>query len=186
MSPAQAAKYFIIVSGTGVVGKILVSFISPAMGRRPLGLLFGFMAVVFLALAGYYNAVLVNGFPLFIVLIAASAFCVEGGFSNLAPYTVEQYGVSLGSRSSGLGQAANGVGKIVGPLVLALLAGSSNIIAPKATAAAVFPAFVFLGVLMLAVALAYVFLGVETHGREMALGPEAAPVRIPVLETRPS
>jgi MFS transporter, putative metabolite:H+ symporter len=91
----------------------------------------------------------------------------------LAPYTVEQYGVNLGSRSSGLGQAANGVGKILGPLALALLAGSDNIIAPKATADAVFPAFVFLGGTMLAVTLAFIFLGVETHARALSLGHEA-------------
>jgi putative MFS transporter len=115
---------------------------------------------------------LVGGFPLFVILVAASAFFVEGGFSNLAPYTVEQYGVRLGARSSGLGQAANGIGKILGPLALALLAGSGNVIAPKATAAAVFPAFVFLGVMMLAVALAFLFLGIETHGRAMVLGPD--------------
>ncbi len=173
VTPAVAAKYFIYVAGTAVVGKIIVSLIASKLGRRPLGILFGFVSVVFLCSAGYFNAVLVGGFPLFIILIAAAAFFVEGGFSNLAPYTVEQYGVSLGSRSSGLGQAANGVGKIVGPLALALLAGSSNVIAPKATAAAVFPAFMFLGAVMLAVALAYVFLGVETHGREIALGPDA-------------
>src|SRR6185369_562593 len=81
------------------------------------------------------------------------------------PYTVEQYGVRLGARSSGLGQAANGVGKILGPLALALIAGSDNIVSPKATSAAVLPAFVFLGVGMLAVAAGFAFLGVETHGR---------------------
>ncbi len=174
VTPSVAAKYFIYVAGSGVIGKILVSLIASKLGRRPLGILFGFISVVFLCLAGYFNALLLGGFPLFIILIAGAAFFVEGGFSNLAPYTVEQYGVSLGSRSSGLGQAANGVGKIVGPLALALLAGSSNVIAPKATAAAVFPAFVFLGAVMAAVALAYVFLGVETHGREIALGPDAS------------
>jgi putative MFS transporter len=173
VEPAQAAKYFIYVSGTGVVGKILVSLIAPLLGRRALGVLFGLVAVIFLILAGYFNGALIGGFPLFVILVAASAFFVEGGFSNLAPYTVEQYGVSLGARSSGLGQAANGVGKILGPLALALLAGSDNIIAPKATEAAVFPAFVFLGVTMLAVALAYLFLGVETHGRAISLGAEA-------------
>ncbi len=173
VTPATAAKYFIYVAGTAVIGKIIVSLIASRLGRRPLGILFGFVSVLFLCLAGYFNAALVGEFPLFIILIAAAAFFVEGGFSNLAPYTVEQYGVSLGSRSSGLGQAANGVGKIVGPLALALLAGSSNVIAPKATAAAIFPAFMFLGAVMLAVALAYVFLGVETHGREIALGPDA-------------
>jgi len=130
---------------------------------------FGFMTVVLLCAAGYFNGVLIDGFPVFIILIAGSAFFAEGGFSNLAPYTVEQYGVNMGSRSSGLGQAANGVGKILGPLALALLAGSENIIAPKATADAVFPAFCFLGLTMLAVALAFAFLGVETHGKQIAL-----------------
>ena len=170
LEPAQAAKYFIYVSGTGIVGKIIVSLIASQMGRRALGILFGFVSVVMLALAGYFSAALLGGFPVFIILIAASAFFVEGGFANLAPYTVEQYGVSLGARSSGLGQAANGVGKILGPLALALIAGSDNIIAPKATADAVFPAFVFLAVTMLGVALAYVFLGIETHGRPIAQG----------------
>ena len=185
VGPAIAAKYFILVAGTGVIGKIIVSLIASRMGRRSLGILFGFVAVIFLGLAGYFSGVLVGGFPLFVILVAASAFFVEGGFSNLAPYTVEQYGVSLGARSSGLGQAANGVGKILGPLALALLAGSGNVIAPKATAEAVFPAFLFMAGMMLAVALAYVFLGVETHGRAMALGPGQSPARTRprVLET---
>jgi putative MFS transporter len=175
VTPPQAAKYFIYVAGTGVIGKIIVSLIASSLGRRVLGIVFGFLSVLCLCLAGYFNAVLLgNGFPVFVILIAASAFFVEGGFSNLAPYTVEQYGVRLGSRSSGLGQAANGVGKIVGPLVLALLAGSSNIIAPKATEGAVLPAFVLLAVTMLGVALAYVFLGVETHGRPMGIEQVAA------------
>jgi MFS transporter, putative metabolite:H+ symporter len=169
VEPAQAAKYFLIISASGVTGKILVCFIAPLMGRRALGVAFGLLAAIGLCFAGYFNSVLVGGFPLFVILTAASAFFAEGGFSNLAPYTVEQYGVSLGSRSSGLGQAANGIGKILGPLALAVLAGSDNVIAPKATAAAVFPAFVFLGATMLAVALAFAFLGVETHGKQIAL-----------------
>jgi putative MFS transporter len=173
VEPAVAAKYFVYVSATGVVGKIIVSLIAPKIGRRSLGVVFGLMSGVLLIFAGYFNSALMDGFPIFIVLIAASAFFAEGGFSNLAPYTVEQYGVNLGSRSSGLGQAANGVGKIVGPLALALLAGSDNIIAPKATAAAIFPAFIFLGGTMIAVMLAFMFLGVETHGRALSLGHEA-------------
>jgi putative MFS transporter len=169
VEPAQAAKYFLIISASGVTGKILVCFIAPMLGRRTLGVVFGLIAGLGLCTAGYFSGMLVGGFPLFVILTAASAFFAEGGFSNLAPYTVEQYGVSLGSRSSGLGQAANGVGKIVGPLALALLAGSGNIIAPQATAEAVFPAFVFLGGTMIAVALAFAFLGVETHGKQIAL-----------------
>ena len=129
--------------------------------------------MVALAAAGYYHAVLVNGLPLLVLLLMCSTFCIEGGFSNLAPYTVESYGVSMGARASGLGQTANGFGKIIGPLSLALIAGTSNLVSPQATAAAIFPAFLFLAACMGLVGLSFLVLGVETHGKVMALGTEA-------------
>jgi MFS transporter, putative metabolite:H+ symporter len=173
----EAAKYFVFVSAAGVAGKIVVTFIAPLIGRRVLGVLWGFGGVVALAAAGYYNGVLVNGLPLLVILLMCSTFCIEGGFSNLAPYTVESYGVSLGARASGLGQTANGVGKILGPLSLALIAGTSNVVSPKATEAAVFPAFLFLAFCMLLVGLSFLLLGVETHGKAIALGAEETPPR---------
>jgi MFS transporter, putative metabolite:H+ symporter len=165
----QAAKYFVFVTAAGVTGKIIVTLISPLIGRRLLGVLWGFGGVVALAAAGYYNSVLLGGLPLLVILLCCSTFCIEGGFSNLAPYTVESYGVRMGARSSGLGQTANGVGKIVGPLSLALIAGTSNLVSPQATADAVFPAFLFLAFCMALVGLSFLILGVETHGRAMAL-----------------
>jgi putative MFS transporter len=170
----QAAKYFVYVAGSAVIGKLLVSAAAPMIGRRSLGVTFAVLAAICLVAAGYYHGSVVAGFPLMVVLIAASAFFCEGGFSNLAPYTVEQYGVRLGARSAGLGQAANGVGKILGPLALALIAGSSNLVSPRATEDAVLPAFLFLSVNMLLVALGFAFLGVETHGRPIGLGAETA------------
>jgi putative MFS transporter len=169
----QAAKYFVFVSAAGVTGKIVVTLIVPLIGRRLLGVLWGFGGLVALAAAGYYHAVLVDGLPLMVVLLMCSTFCIEGGFSNLAPYTVESYGVSLGARASGLGQTANGFGKIIGPLSLAVIAGTSNLVSAQATAAAVFPAFVFLAACMGLVGLSFLLLGVETHGKPMALGAEA-------------
>jgi MFS transporter, putative metabolite:H+ symporter len=169
----QAAKYFIWVAGAGIAGKIIVSLLVPLLGRRLLGVLWGFGGVVALAGVGYCGSTLVGSVPLIVVLLAASAFCIDGSFSNLAPYTVESYGVRLGARASGLGQTANGVGKILGPLSLALIAGTSNIVSPKATEGALFPAFLFLAFGMLLVALSFAFLGRETHGRPMSLGEEA-------------
>ena len=188
VSVPQAAAYFIYVTLAGVAGKIVVTFLAPAIGRRLLGVVWGIGAVAALVAAGYYHGVLIGGVPLMVILLCASTFFVEGGFSNLAPYTVESYGVRLGARSSGLGQAANGVGKIVGPLSLALIAGSSNIVSPQATADAVFPAYVFLAVCMALVALSFAILGVETHGRAMAVDDEtvlAAPSHRPVLRPEP-
>jgi MFS transporter, putative metabolite:H+ symporter len=165
----KAAAYFVFVSGAGVTGKIVVTLIAPLLGRRLLGIIWGLGGAAALALAGYYNALLIDGIPLMVVLLGASTFCIEGGFSNLAPYTVESYGVNLGARSSGLGQTANGFGKIIGPLSLALIAGTSHLVSPQQTAAAVFPAFLFLAFCMALVGLSFLFLGVETHGRRMVL-----------------
>ena len=170
----RAAAYFVFVSAAGVTGKIVVTLIAPLIGRRVLGVVWGFGGTVALALAGYYNSVFVGGVPLMVVLMCASTFCVEGGFSNLAPYTVESYGVSLGARSSGLGQTANGFGKIIGPLSLALIAGTSQLVSPQQTAEAVFPAFLFLAFCMALVGLSFLFLGVETHGKAMVLDHGAA------------
>ncbi len=150
----KAAAYFVFVSGAGVTGKIVVTLITPLIGRRLLGIIWGLGGTSALAFAGY-------------------SFCIEGGFSNLAPYTVESYGVNLGARSSGLGQTANGVGKIIGPLSLAVIAGTSHLVSPEQTAAAVFPAFLFLAFCMALVGLSFLFFGVETHGKQMVLSHEA-------------
>src|SRR5579875_370116 len=174
----QAARYFVYVSGAAMIGRILVALIVQRIGRRSIGIVFGFVAAIALVLAGYFHAVGIGGFPVFVILVAAAAFFIDGGLANLAPYTIEQYGVRLGARSSGLGHAAAGVGKITGPLILALIAGSGNLIRPKATAAAVFPAFLVLAASMLAVAFAFVFLAVEMHGRAIALDAERAPARV--------
>jgi putative MFS transporter len=182
VSVPEAAKYFVFVSAAGVFGKIIVTLIAPLIGRRVLGVLWGFAGAVALAAAGYYHGMLVNGLPLLIILLMCATFCIEGGFSNLAPYTVESYGVSLGARSSGLGQTANGFGKILGPLSLALIAGTSNLVSPTATESAVFPAFLFLAFCMLLVGLSFLILGVETHGKAIALGAkEASPRSRPAL-----
>ncbi len=173
----KAAAYFVFVALGGVVGKVVVTFLAPLTGRRPLGVIWGVGGVIALAAAGYYHAVLVGGVPLMVILLCASTFFVEGGFSNLAPYTVESYGVNLGARASGLGQAANGVGKILGPLSLALIAGSSNILSPQATADAVFPAYLFLAFCMALVALSFLILGVETHGKPIALVADVSSAR---------
>jgi putative MFS transporter len=165
----RAAAFFVFVSGAGVCGKIAVTLLAPVIGRRRLGIVWGFGGAAALAFSGYYNAAFIGDVPLMIVLLCVANFCVEGGFANLAPYTVESYGVNLGARSSGLGQTANGFGKIIGPLSLSLIAGTSNVITQQQTAAAVLPTFLFLACCMVPVGLSFLLLGVETHGKAIAL-----------------
>jgi putative MFS transporter len=167
-----AAKYFVFVAAAGVVGKVVVSIVSPIVGRRRCGQLWGFLAAVSLAAAASFSNTFINGVPLLVVFLCCSTFGIDGGFSNLAPYTVEVLGVRLGTRSFGLGQAANGLGKILGPLSLALIAGTGNIVTPHATAGAVLPAFLFLGFAMFCVGLSFSVLGVETQGVPLTVSEE--------------
>ena len=173
ISVRQAAHYFVYVTAAGIVGKFLFSFIAPVLGRRRLGQVHGYGVFVCLAAAAYFHSTVLGGISLFVVALALTDFFNSGGFSNLAPYTPEAYGVRMGARASGLGQAANGVGKILGPLSLALIAGTSNVLKPAATEAAVFPAFMFLAFCGLVIALAFTFLGYETHGRAVPQDVEA-------------
>ncbi|MBV9016983.1 MAG: MFS transporter [Alphaproteobacteria bacterium] len=178
-----AAKYFIFVSLGGVIGKIIVTILSPLTGRRWLGAAWGYGGLFALAAAGYFSQVLIGDLPLMVVLLACSTFFIEGSFANFAPYTVERYGVRLGARASGLGQTANGVGKIIGPLSLALIAGTSNIVSPQASENAVLPAYIFLGFCMFLVGLSFTVLGVETHGRAMGDEEEGAAAATPAVAT---
>jgi putative MFS transporter len=60
-----------------------------------------------------------------------------------------------------------------------LIAGTSNLITPKATIEAVTPAFLFLAACGLAIGLAFTLLGVETHGKPLALEKGEMPVAAP-------
>lgn len=177
----QAAHFFVYVTAAGIIGKFVFSFAAPLFGRRRLGQIHGFGMCVSLACAAYFHSVLLGGVSLFVVALAATDFLNGGGFSNLAPLTPEIYGVRMGSRASGLGQGLNGVGKILGPLSLAVIAGTSNVLKPAATEAAVFPAFMFFAFCGLVIALAFTFLAHETHGRPVPQDADAEAGAVPAI-----
>ena len=177
MSSARSVPAFTPFAGSrplSMSARMSFSPVSPLMGRRRCGQVWGFLAAISLGAAAYFSNTFIDGVPLLVVFLCCSTFGIDGSFSNLAPYTVEVFGVRLGARSSGLGQAANGVGKILGPLSLALIAGTGKIVSPHATAAAVMPAFAFLGLAMVCVGLSFSILGVETHGMPMSVHGEPA------------
>jgi hypothetical protein len=95
--------------------------------------------------------------------------------SMLAPGNMTILFVRMGARASGLGQAANGGGEILGPLSLALIAGTNNVVAPQATMDAVLPAFMLLAACGLATGLAFTLLAPETHGRPIPQGGDGKP-----------
>ena len=99
-----------------------------------------------------------------VLLIAAFVFA-DGGFAINGPYSAELWPSHL--RATGMGSAYGfgGLGKITGPLGLALIVGSSNFIEPAAMLRAISPAFVYLGAWYALAGLAYGIFGFETKGR---------------------
>jgi putative MFS transporter len=99
-------------------------------------------------------------------LIVNNAFA-DGGFAIVGPYASEVWPVGL--RTTGMGSAYGfgGLGKVIGPLGLALIVGSSNVINPKASVAALLPSFSYLAAWFALAGLAYLFIGMETKGRSL-------------------
>lgn len=179
VSPQDAARLFVLVGLSGIVGRVVFSVLPQWLGRRRCGEIMGYGIALSLGAAAIFADRTLLGYPAFVVLLIPAALFFDGGFSNIAPYAAETFPVRLSARAVGLSQAANGIGKIAGPLCLALIAGTSNLITPKATLEAVTPAFLFLAVCGLAIGLAFSLLGVETHGKPLAVGScdPAAPPR---------
>jgi putative MFS transporter len=169
VSPAEAALLFVVVSLTGMLGRAGFSLLPQWLGRRRCGEIMGYGIAISLGAAALSYDRTLLGYPAFVVLLIPAALFFDGGFSNIAPYSAEIFPVRLSARGVGLAQAANGVGKIAGPLCLALIAGTSNLVSPKATIEAVMPAFLFLAACGLALGLAFTLLGVETHGKPLAI-----------------
>ncbi|HLM10745.1 MAG TPA: MFS transporter [Reyranella sp.] len=169
----EAAQLFVVVSLTGLLGRAIFSLLPQWLGRRRCGEIMGYGIAVSLGAAGLFFDRTILGYPAFVVLLIPAALFFDGGFSNIAPYSAEIFPVRLSARGVGLAQAANGIGKIAGPLCLALIAGASNLISPKATMDAVTPAFLFLAGCGLAIGLAFTLLGVETHGKPLTLAGSA-------------
>jgi hypothetical protein len=53
---AAGREYFVFVTGRGIIGKIVVSFVVPLIGRRALGVLWGFCGAAALAAAAFITA----------------------------------------------------------------------------------------------------------------------------------
>jgi putative MFS transporter len=157
ITPSEAAHYFVMVASAGILGRVLFSLLPIWIGRKNAGAIFGFGITATMTAAAFTAHQSLFGVPSFIVFIVIGALFFDGGYCIVGPYTVEIFPTQMAGRAMGLGQAANGVGKVAGPLVLALIAGSGNVLSPHATVAAVLPSFLFLAACGLAVAIGFTF-----------------------------
>jgi putative MFS transporter len=167
VTPAEASKLMIGVTLGGVVGRISFALLSERIGRRRAGGLLGFGAAFFLLMAGVFHADMVGGVSAFWLLLIVAFFFADGGFAIVGPYAAEVWPAHL--RTSGMGSAYGfgGIGKIIGPLGLALVVGSANVVKPEASVEHLLPAFAYLAAWFAMAGAVYLFLGIETKGRSI-------------------
>ena len=185
VSPERAAFLMIFVNLGGLFGRIGLSYLSDAIGRRGSGAIASFGAAILLIVAAVYHDIYLGGISLFwMVLIVYNAFG-DGGFAVVGPYAAEVWPASLRATGMGAAYGFGGLGKVIGPWGLALIVGSSNMITPKASVAALLPAYTYLAAWFGLAGLTYLILGIETKGRSLETIEQALePTRPAIVATQ--
>ena len=189
ITPAEASYLMIWVGILGIVGRLVASWMSDALGRRISGFVIGMGGAICMALAGYFHDVYIGAVSVFFLLIMAQRFFGDASYAIIGPYIAEVWPNRLRASGMGFSYGIGNLGKIIGPLGLALIVGSSNYVSPKATLDAIFPALLFLAFWYAQAAFAFLLLGFETKGRSIeeinraldSPAPAPAPVRAAAL-----
>jgi putative MFS transporter len=168
VTPAYAAYLFIWVKLAGIGGRVTFALLSDWIGRRPTEMLCGFIGAVFVAAAGILHNEFMLGVSLFWLCIVVGDFFYDGGFALIGPYMAEVWPTSL--RATGMGSAYGfgGIGKIIGPLGLAVIVGTSNVVTPQMTLNAIMPSFLYLAAWLVLCGGAFMLFGFETGRRSIA------------------
>src|SRR4029077_11456383 len=101
------------------------------------------------------------------MMIILSRFFGDGGYAVVGPYAAEVWPSSLRASGMGFGYGLGNFGKVLGPLGLALIAGSSNYVNPKADLAAIGPAMNYLASRSVMAGVVFLFLCLQTNGRSL-------------------
>jgi putative MFS transporter len=163
----DAAALFALVTVGSFAGRLCFSFLPARTGRRFCGMLMGFGAAPLLAVAGLAGESEIAGISVFLLAVIAASFFVDGGFANLAPYTPEIFPTKLRTHGMGIAWATSGLGRIIGPAAIGLIAGSGDLVEPEATLDALAPAFLFLAGASLIVGVGFLLVDIEPHGRDL-------------------
>ncbi|MBV9824185.1 MAG: MFS transporter [Alphaproteobacteria bacterium] len=167
IGPAEASYLMIYASMAGLAGRFVFSYLSDAIGRKPSGVLLSFGAAASLAAAGYWYDAFIGPLSIFYLMLFGQRFFGDGGYAVVGPYSAEVWPSGLRASGMGFGFGIGNFGKIFGPLGLALIVGSSDVISPKATLAAIEPAMLYLAGWYAFAGVVYLLLGFETRGRTL-------------------
>ena len=166
VSAARSAQLFIWVVIGGLAGRYFWAFMSEFIGRRKAGFLAELLGGTLLIIAAHTFRLFWHGIPVLWIMMIAIYSTVDGAVAIVGAYVAEPWPRHLRASGHGSAYGFGGFGKILGPMVLALFAGSGNIVTPHATLDAVFPAFIFWGCAVYCVGIAFLC-SYETRGKTL-------------------
>ncbi|MQA05615.1 MAG: MFS transporter [Streptosporangiales bacterium] len=167
IDPAQSGFYMVFVTLGALAGRFGLSFLAEGVGRRRAGIIAGFAAAALLVLAAALDQVAIAGFSVFFLLMIVVYFFGEGGFAIVGPYSGEVWPSWLRTTGMGFAYGIGGIGKVIGPLGLGLIVGSSNLVKPEATVTDLMPAFCYFAGWYALCAVMFAVLGFETKGKSL-------------------
>ena len=165
ISPAEASFLVIWAGVAGICGRFFCAWLSDAIGRRPSTMLVCLAGALATSLAGYLSGAYVGAVSVFFLTILVQQFFGSGSYAIIGPYMAEVWPSKLRASGMGVGYGVGNLGKFIGPAGLALIAGSSNFVSPKATLDALVPAMNYFAFWYVLAAAAIWFIGFETRGR---------------------
>jgi MFS transporter, putative metabolite:H+ symporter len=167
ISLADAGKIMIGISAVGVPARLLAARLTDWIGRRNVGAIYAISAAVFTLLAGFVGHGSILSPSLFWVPLLLAFLFADGSFAVCAVYSTEIWPSQFRGVGSGWAALTGSVGKIVGPMGLAMMAGSSDYIKPSATVTSIVPSFAFLAFWLLVCGLTYLVIGIEARGKTL-------------------
>ena len=167
VDPAQSGFYMIFVTLGALAGRFVFSFLSESIGRRLAGAISASGAVVMVIGAALTADLVWAGLSAFFIMMILAYFFGEGGFAIVGPYSGEVWPSHLRTTGMGFAYGVGGIGKVIGPLGLALILGSNNLVKPDATEQSLVPGFLYFAGWYLLVAVVFLFIGMETRNKSI-------------------
>ena len=161
-----AAFYFLIISTGGFIGRLAGGFLLDSIGRRKTGILFAVCTSACCIVAAFTFNMYIGTVPVMVLVMWFVSVFGDGGTGMMVSYVGEVWPKHLRASGQGWGAGTGNIARIIAPLILAVLAGSSNLVQPEATAAVAPGYFFFMAAAILIAVIGYA-MGFETKGKSI-------------------
>jgi putative MFS transporter len=168
VSTGRAALFFSMAVAVGIVGRMAIGLMAKVIGRKSADVLYGIRCTFLFSLTAVFHSTYIGPVSPFLLGSILTNFFMDGEFGNVIPFMSEVWPNELRSQGTAIGATMAGVGKIIGPICVALIVGAHNLVTPTATVAGLRGAFLFFGACMAITAFVFATIAPEPHGKTLS------------------